>query len=296
MHFPEGMALELGADGGGSAGGTLEMLGVSQLFFRPHTSLAMDTGYTATVFPGACDPLSWSFETGDAGVEVDESQIHEADYFLDHETGWTTDINGSYGSWGGFDKFVEMALHARQVDSESSQLELFSAVVDHDDGVVEQEMCIATSRWTDGALDTPAHWHNPDFSALGFGYDFFFDYEDGAIGRVHEADVAGTFRTDDERITGIVLDDWVDMSFLTRAHVHGTDDEDDPCGLVESLSQTCVECPDGQLGCVRQRTELLEALRVDVLSIHPETGEELTTLLEVSQEQVDEWTAAGFCP
>ena len=45
-----------------------------------------------------------------------------------------------------------------------------------------------------------------------------------------------------------------------------------------------------------QRIDLLEAPRTEVSSIHPETGEVLTTLIEVSQEQVDEWSSAGFCP
>jgi hypothetical protein len=296
FELPDGIGFELADEGGARVGGTLQALESTGLFFRPHAPLELDTRYEATVFAGECDPLGWSFETGDAGVEVDPSVLAEADYFLDPLAGWITDINGSPGSWGGYERFVEVALHVNGVDEDLDRIELFSAVVDHDDGVVEQALCVATSRWTEGVDDLPADWRNPAFSADGFDYDFFFDYDDGAVGHVYEATASGTFRTDGERITGIVLDEWVDVGFWTHAQVAGWDENDDPCDLVAALGQACVECPDGTVGCVHQRMELLEAHRVDVSSIHPETGEELTTLVEVSQEQADAWTEAGFCP
>jgi len=296
FELPDGIGFELADEGGARVGGTLQDLGENGLFFRPHAPLEMDTGYVATVFAGQCDPLGWSFGTGDAGVEVDPSPLAGADYFLDHLAGWLSDINGEHGSWGGYERFVEAALHVSAVDQDLDRIELFSAVVDHKDGGVQQDLCVATSCWTDGDAEDPAGWRNPEFSADGFAYDFFFDYDDGAVGHVHEATASGTFRADGDRITGIVLDEWVDMGFLTQAQVGGYDEEDDPCDLVAALGLTCVECPDGTVGCVHQRTELLEAHCVDVLSIHPETGEELTALVEVSQEQVDSWTAAGLCP
>ncbi len=296
FDLPDGLGFELADEGGRRVGGTLQALGGTGLFFRPHAPLEMDTGYTATVFAGECDPMDWSFETGDAGIEIDASPTQGADYVLDHPAGWITDINGEHGSWGGYERFVEVALHVVDVDEELDRIELFSAVVDHEDGMVEQSLCVATSRWTDGNPDIPAHWHNPDFVASGFAYDFYFDYYDGAVGQVHEATASGTFRIDGERITGIALEEWVDMGFLTVLQDSGFDEDDVPCATVALMGHDCVECPDGTVGCVRRRTELLEAYRTDVLSIHPETGEELTTLVEVSQEQVEAWIEEGVCP
>ena len=62
------------------------------------------------------------------------------------------------------------------------------------------------------------------------------------------------------------------------------------------LGLECIEYPDGHVGCVQRRIDLLEATRTEVSSIHPETGEVLTTLVAVDQQEVDRLAALGLCP
>ncbi len=295
VSVPEGARLDLVDQDGNEIPGSCAQDGRS-LLLRPDEPLASTTGYTATVTVGECPPVSWSFKTGDAGAAVDTASLAGGDYFIDHQTGWITASSGWFGTWMGYEDYVELALHFQATDDEPAQIEVFSAIVDHDDGTMEQDLCFATSPWGGESPGEPASWHNPYFSATGFGFDFYYDYGATAVGQVHDASASASFRISGDRMDGLILEELLDVSFLARAEVQGFDEDDDPCRLVGSIGFDCVECPDGRVGCIQQRLELLEAHRTDVLSIHPETGEELTTLVEVTQEQVDEWTAAGFCP
>ncbi len=265
-----------------------------QLMFRPDALLAPNTPFTATAVVGHCEPRSWDFATGDTGETVEGTLIEAGDYYIDQGAGAVVEPQNLGGLMGPYMNTLEMALHVSLVDEDSGLIEMFSAPVFELDGVVAQDPCVATSRWNDTPTDGPAPWDNPFFVADGFDAAFHFTQEDGpALGRAYDIHASGAFRTDGDRIDGIVLDELLDMDFLSEIASFG---DQTPCEFLENLGMSCTACPDSTLGCHPMRVELAQAHRTDVSTIHPETGEELTTLIEVSQEQVDEWTIAGFCP
>ncbi len=291
--LPVGLTFALIDEGGEEVVGLLQR-DDDELFFRPADPLPPETGYTASVTVGQCEPVSWSFHTSDAGAPVEPDVWAGGDFYINHETGFATEATCLASLFEGYAEWVEVALHVEPIADTDTRVRIFSAVVWDRGPRVQQNLCHATSSWSAPGPRSAAEWDNPTFLAADFAFSFHFDDPEGsAVGRVHETFAGGTFRTDGERIDGIVLDELLDLGFLAETSLtHG----EPACELFETLGCECIECPDGHVDCVHLRIELLQAHRTDVSSTHPETGEELTTLIEVSQEEVDAWTAAGLCP
>ncbi len=289
--LPE-VTMLLAADTGEVVTGDLSMMR-EEVWFTPHQELAPQHAYTATLTVGQCPAHEWTFDTGESGLEVDPTPAVGGDYYIDHMSGRVSSPLSMGGLIEAFAEEIDVALHVTAVDEASGAFEAFSAVVDLDHGALVQDLCQPTSPWA--GPDATAAWDNPHFHTDEFAFTFGLDEgPDGSTGRSQGVLASGTVSADGEHIDGLRLDEMVEMEFLEAIYV--SDDDTGACELFASLGEPCVACPDGSgPRCMNIVFEMIDAPRTEVETEDEEKGELLTTLVEVTEEDVQRRRDAGHC-
>jgi len=177
-------------------------------------------------------------------------------------------------------------IHIQAIDEQAGTLEAFAAHL----GESGQDMCVPTTSLTD---DQPGTWDNP-FLLLGpTAYPIRLGDQEATSGTV-ECD--GWFNPDGSSFVGSTIYGPIDMRSLDELIDPGAEDGA-ACNLFATQGIQCESCPsDGEPYCLSIRMEQVMWVRFSPTATDPETGEVFDSFVEVSQEQVDAWTAGGFCP
>jgi hypothetical protein len=177
-------------------------------------------------------------------------------------------------------------IHIQAIDEQAGVLEAFVAHL----GESGQDMCLPTTSLTD---DHSGRWDNP-FLALG-PTDYPIRLGDG-VESPGTIECDGWFAPDGSSFVGATVSGSFDMRALHELVDPGAE-EGAACDLFATQGIECETCPsDGEPYCLSIRMEQVMWDRFSPTATDPETGEVFGSLLEVTQEQVDVWTAAGVCP
>ncbi len=266
-----------------------------EYLFDPHGDgnehLAPSTSYTATItwaWPGGTDQAELHFQTSGGPMEPDLlEEIVGSDYFWDLCTAEFTVPQGVGGLFSQYFCSEDVVHHIAAVDEGQQTIEMLSGPLEQHH---VQDMCQPTMWLTESQVGM---WDEPRF-ALG-PVDLALPLSPFAPNAL-DAYLTGVFASDG----GFILNGTLDGYFDTRSMDEVVDpggEEGMACEAFENLGIDCVDCPDGSgRFCMFISAENTVSERISVQGVNPETGEEYDTLTEVTEDQVQAWVDAGFCP
>lgn len=217
-----------------------------------------------------------------------QSDLVGSDYFLDLGSAHLTEPSAAETILAQYlaDVYLMVGIHIETVSDADGTVDAFAAQLEGNG----QNMCVPTIPLTD---QSPGEWNNPCLF-LGPG-EFPFDVN-GATETTSEFAFEGWASPDGAEIHGALLDGVLDTRVLDELFDPGAD-EGAGCELLAHEGVACSACPDGgESFCVDYVAEQIMGDRVEQTATNPETGEVYDSLVEVTQAQVDAWTAAGYCP
>jgi Bacterial Ig-like domain len=268
----------------------------SDYHFVPEQPLTPEIAYTATLSAGGCADVDWSFATGAVGTPLEPADAEGGDFLLDLGGGDYLLPDGVGGLLAVYLKDLELVVHITDLDDDLGTATAYSGFLlwGHPP---QQDLCIATSSWS-GADGDGVAWDNPHFETAPFSFPFLPGGAIGvdSVGWAHDVVANGDLAPDGGSMAGITFDAVVDMRFLDL--LIDPDVEDGAaCELLASLGIVCQDCPD-DMGpyCLDVLIDEVPAERVDLEGLHPDSGEPLDSLIEVSPEQLLTWQASGLCP
>ncbi len=265
-------------------------------YFVPQFPLEPAAEYRVAATAG-CEPyrIEMSFSTSEAGLPIEPGTVDGAVYSLHFDGSFDPfpwdDLPGGLAEVLGV---VPPGIRVQFVDEANGIMGILAGeILPVGSGSWYQNICVPTKSW-DGMMghDPAAVWDNPVFETSAS--DLSFEYADvGMPGMAYEARLGGTFSVTGETIEGAWIDMATDVDLLTAASIANWN----YCVFLDGYwALPCEPCPG-----YPERNCAFVALgargeRVDINYQHPYTGEPMTTMVEVTQEQVDAWTAAGICP
>ncbi len=264
--------------------------------FRPDATLQPDTPYTAVASFGGCEELRWDFRTRGVGDPIDPAVASGGDYLLDLAGGTLVPPTGSPVSSEVYLSDFGLAVHFSAFDDASGTLQGFSATMLDVHPPTIQYLCVPTPS-LDGAGVGSATWDNPHLEVGPFSYPLVYSGPDGVehFGWAYDAVLSAEIEPDGESLTDVHLDTLVDLRFID----HSFEDpyEGVACDALQWIGRHCVECPD-DIGpyCLWWVMDHIPAERIEIEGTHPDSTPPLTSLIEVTEEQVAAWYASGDCP
>ncbi len=265
-------------------------------FLVPDVPMDPLESYQVTMTAG-CEPYQWewSFSTSECGLPFDDDAIEGAVFALQGSgvidpAPWSEFERGYAHALG----VVPPGIRLQSADSAAGTVQVLAGEIMSSNGHGYQNLCVPTTSW-DGSPDhlAAALWSNPVFETSAADVPYGLTNGDG-MGLAHDTVFGGgTISPDGVSIEGMWMDMAVDVDLIEERATSGFVS----CDLIEMLGgRPCEPCPEQPERMCAFVTIGLEGERVELDYQHPQTGEPMTTLVEVTQEQVDAWTEAGTCP
>ncbi len=256
--------------------------------FDPEDDLAPGTDYVVTLEWVGHEIETLEFTTGpeDCPVTYPQDDVVGRDYLVDFASANFTEPQGVGALIGQYMTDMELVVQIREIDEGAGTLGAFSGMLS--EGV--QNLCQQTADLTAAA---PGEWDNPH-AVLGSG-DITVPVE-GETMTIYDLALTGTFSCDGLTLLDGTLEGMMDTRGLDSL-VDPGGAEGAACELLESLGVSCIACP-GNAGdyCLDAVAEDLVANGTEVTGTDPETGATYDSLTEVTEAQLDAWTAGGYCP
>ncbi len=268
----------------------------TELTFNPFGDAANDhldpsTGYTATISWDDHADVPLSFSTSSIGTEVGDPQSDCVgnDYFLDLGTAEFTEPPGVGGILSQYIADVYVIAHVAAIDEGAGTIDVYGGIVDKDGSDYVQDLCTETLAMT--TVEDPGSWDNP-YMQIG-PTDFELAIE-GYEATINGLMIGGSFASDGSVMVGGTFDGKMDTRVLDELIDPGAE-EGAACELLASLGIDCEPCEGGGNFCLTVSAHSIVAEEVSITGTNPETGEQYTTLTEVSAEDIAGWIAGGFC-
>ncbi len=279
-------------------GSAVELEGIVQgrhaVFTPVDAVLDARTDYEVAVTVGCMPDVTWDVTTGDVGDAVAEEAIDGTDYLLALGESWLALPIAVDELLPALLEDSLLALHVS--DLGDGAIAAFSAVVEEDGADHRQDLCLPTSTWGD-QVPGPAAWTNPHLSADGFPLWLTVDTgHEVAPLRTESTLAAATVAPGGDSLTNVWIDTAIDADDLAELIYGESTEIEDTCLLFSSLGLACELCPDDDRTCVQASLLMADAPATTVTGTHPDSGEPLTTLIEVTEADIERWTDAGICP
>ncbi len=251
--------------------------------------LEPNTSYTATITWDDHAPVDLHFQTSEVGTATNIADIIGFDYFLDLGSATFTEPPGVGSLLSQYIADVYVIVHVVAIDEGTGNIDVFGGIVDKEGNDYVQNLCDPTLAMTE---EEPGTWDNP-YMQIG-PTDFHLAIE-GYEATIADLKIGGSFTPDASAMVGGTFDGMMDTRVLDELIDPGAD-EGAACDLLSSLGIDCEDCPDGSGAfCLTVSAYGIYSEKVSVIGENPETGEVYDTMTEVSETQIDEWVAGGFC-
>jgi len=269
---------------------------LTRLMFDPYGSdpgshMIPDTAYIATIAWPGHEPQTVSFRTSTTGPPVSDPQneVEGRDYLWDIYSAYFLEpfegcmVEPLFG-------LASPGIHVAELDEANGQLRVFAAYLDWEGGHYVQDLCQPTISLHD---TEDSLWSNPYFELGPLSVAVGDPFE--TYGLFDEMQVTGSFEPDGSAYTGGTLDGILNTLPLDSYVGDGT--HGSACAAFEALGISCEPCPDGSGStCLAVAAFGLQGARVDVWGTHPETGDAVSGITEVTDDMVAAWMDGGFCP
>ena len=228
--------------------------------------------------------------------QVDPSTVEGNDYLWDlYSASFNEPFDGGIlKQWMGGNPNV--LFHVSGIDEGSNQIQAYAALVTRSGDEYVQYLCQPTIQLGD---PQPGLWENPSFE---FGPVEAEPEDSHEFYTAHIAllfadkTITGRFTQPGDAISDGTIDGTMDTRYLDESIDPGAE-EGIACEVLAEIDIDCIECPDGSGPyCLVVSAVGIEGQVVAVTAEHPETGEALTGLTEVTSEMVEAWEAGSFCP
>ena len=196
-----------------------------------------------------------------------------------------------------FDDASHPVLHVTAFDEDAGTFQAFGGPTEYQDGTYVQDFCEPTGPPIE---DRTGSWQNPRFEIGTFNYGTYgwlwglpAPYEFYLLGGTIE----GSFVDGGNALSGFIFRGYMDVAVICDLFGPCEDQWEAACEGLGDYGLDCVECPDGSGPyCIGFEFFDIEGAQVDVVGTNPETGEQYSTLTDISQETVSDWWAGPECP
>lgn len=263
----------------------------------PDTSLDVSTPYTAIVEWPDHEPYSFSFQTSEIGSPLDDSEV-----IIGNDYAWgLSSARFSHPIWsellGFYDEVSYPVLHVNGFDEDTGTFEAFSGPTDKQGDTYVQDFCEPTGPSVE---ERTGAWQNPRFELGTFNYGSYgwlWGLPDPYEFYLRGGTIEGSFTEGGDTLSGFIFRGYWDVAVFCDLLGPCEDQWDAACDGVADYGLRCVECPDDSSPyCITFEVFDIQGVRVDVVGTNPETGEQYTTLTDISHETVSDWWAGPECP